>query len=131
MSCILSQIADISRLTIEPFPTNRQIRNARVVRCGRTLVAVDEKGVIYSNQVSAGLAYPSNCQLDETLQGVKRLGLLSPQALRQHEQIVNERRREHEHRYAAERILSSATTLGLKLTNAQKGRIERALGGSL
>lgn len=127
MSTILSPIASIDRIQIEPFPTNRLVRVARAVRVGRTIVLVDEKGTIYSSQASASCAYAFGCNMEDTLRGVQRLGLLSKAAVDQHQGLIKERDDRRRRFYAAQAMASNAEALGLKLTNAQRGRIERAL----
>lgn len=126
MSHILSPIEDINRITIEPFPTNRQVRGARVVRIDRVVVAVDEKGQIYSTQVLSCCAYVFGANMEATLKGVQRLGLLSAKAAKQHNDMVALMAAKDERRWAANTIANVAKTLGLKLTNAQLGAIERA-----
>ena len=127
MSTILSPIASIDRIQIEPFPTNRLVRVARAVRVGRTIVLVDDKGTIYSSQVSASCAYAFGCNMEDTLRGVQRLGLLSKAAVDQHQGLIKERDDRRKRFYAAQNIEEQAKLLGFKLTNAQRGRIERAL----
>jgi len=127
MTTILSSVEEISRLTIEPFPTNRQIRGARIVKVDRYLIAVDEKGNAYSTQVSANCAYTSGVNLAATLKGLQRLGAVSKEAVKEHEDARILRAVKGERHYAAQRFQSAAFTLGLKLTNAQHGAIKRAI----
>jgi hypothetical protein len=126
MSTILSKIDDINNLNVEPFPTNKTLKGAKIVRIGRTICAVDEKGQFYSTQVDKNVAYSFGINLEDTLQGAKRLGLLSKTAVDQHINLARLRDIRRDRRNAADGMLRYARTLGLKLTNAQQGAIERA-----
>lgn len=126
MSHILSPIEDINRINIEPFPTNQQVRGARVVRIDGAVVAVDDKGQIYSTQVASACAYEFGCNFESTLRGIQRLGLLSKAAVKQHQDMVALRQIKRDRKQAANLLEMHARTLGLKLTNAQRGAIERA-----
>lgn len=127
MSTILSPIASIDRIQIEPIPTNRLVRVARAVRVGRNIIMVDEDGVIYSTQVEASTCYSFGYELEDTLRGIQRLRLLSKAAVDQHQRLIHERDDRIRRRHAAQAMPRNAEALGLKLTNAQRGRIERAL----
>lgn len=127
MSTILSPIASIDRIQIEPIPTNRLVRVARAVRVGRNIIMVDEDGVIYSTQVEASTCYSFGYELEDTLRGIQRLRLLSKGAVDQHQRLIHERDDRIRRRHAAQAMPRNAEALGLKLTNAQRGRIERAL----
>lgn len=127
MSTITSPILEISRLKLEPIPTNKILRDAKVCRVEGVTVIVDKYGTIYSPQVTASRAYPYKCGLEATLKGAARLGILSKSALKQHtDMVAKERARDAEY-HAARSIADQAKVLGLKLTNAQMGRLQRAL----
>lgn len=126
MSHILSPIEDINRINIEPFPTNRLVRVARVVRVDGILVAVDEKGRIYSSQVDAHCAYSFGCDFESTLRGLLRLRMLSKAAVKQHHDLWVLRQIKRDRKQAANLLEQHVRTLGLKLTNAQRGAIDRA-----
>jgi hypothetical protein len=129
MSSILSPITEISRLQIEPIPTNKVLRGARVCKVDSITLIVDEQGTFYSSQVRAGCAYSFGSGLEATIKGAMRLGLLSKEAVKQHHAMASEHRNKEARQYAAKSFENQAKVLGIKLTNAQMGRIERAKEG--
>lgn len=126
MSTILSPIKEVGKLQIEPIPTNKVLRNIKMCRVDGVIVIADDKGNVYSNQVRAGCAYTFNSGLEATLKGAARLGMLSKEALKEHQNMVITKRVKEEREYAAKAIEHQAKVLGIKLTNAQIGSIERA-----
>lgn len=126
MSIIISKVDSINKLQFEPFPTNKQIRAARIVKVDRVVVAVDAEGTIYSTEVHKQVAYSLGCNVESTLRGCQRLGLLSKAAVDEHQALIAERNKRSQMAHAAQFIESNAKILGIKLTNAQRGRIERA-----
>lgn len=128
MSSILSPITDISNVQVEPIPSNKILRGAKICKTDGVIVILDKDGVLYSNQVSAGRAYTFGCGMEATLRGAVRLGVLSKEAVKQHEAMASEHSNKEARQYAAKTIEHQAKVLGIKLTNAQIGRIERAKG---
>lgn len=127
MSTIMSKVEAVEKLRFEPFPSGRVLKDLRIYQTERQIVAIDDKtGTIYSTQVSARVAYSIGCDLEETLKACVKLGALTRQAVVAHQKhvalvnIIKHRAR------AAENLQRAARDLGVKLTSAQTGAIERA-----
>lgn len=131
MSMILSPIKSINLLSVSQIP-QRPFAVAKAVGIGRRdVVLISPKGIIYSTQVrSNNVAYSFGCNLESTVEGLKRLGVLSKEAADEHNRIHREREEKRDARYAAERFEEHAKTLGLRLTAAQLSAVEKAKGGA-
>lgn len=126
MSYIRSKIDDINKLRFEPIPGGGAMKAMQVARVDNTIVVLGADGVVYTNHVSKGLSYSGEGhRLESVLMGCIKLKLLTASAVRQHQAIIQDRREKMECEYAANDILSGAEKLKLRLTNAQKGRLEK------
>lgn len=127
-SLIASKVQSVSALRFQPMPTGKKVDAVKACRIGRTHVFVDTKGNIYSTQVQNKAYYTLGTGLDDTLKACGVLGLISKQAADQHIADVETEKAKSRKRWAAVEMLANATTLGLRLTAAQKKAIEAAGG---
>lgn len=126
MTTIISPVAKIENLNISPFPSKRVLKDLAVVRVGSHIIGADAKGRVYSTQVEGCVAYSITCNLQNTINGLLMLGVISKKDHKAHmdAQALAQAKRSRGH--AAEMLEWAAKELGTRLTNAQKGAIERA-----
>lgn len=131
MSWIISKVESIEALRFEPFPT-KPVNLAKMVRIGeRVVVAVDERGRVFSTQVLKGVSYSlgSSSSLDSTLEGCIRLGVLSAAAVRAHRAHNEKIGKERLDQSYAHQLGASLRALGLKPSKLQHAAAVKALGG--
>lgn len=130
---INSQVHELNGLRILPLPA-RPLRDARVIRIPNTdvVVAVDARGRVYSSQVSGPSRWWTDLtagRMAYTTQGLIKLAVLSPKALKQHQELIERHKRIEDRRVYAKRLCEAAGKLGLPLTKTQLVKLELALGG--
>jgi hypothetical protein len=126
VSSIQSTVDDVEALRFHPMPSRKKVAMVAGVRVERTHVFVDAAGRVYSTQVRDACYYTLGCNLDNTLEGCRILGLLTKQAVAKHMAETAAIRTKRDRRYAAESIAEAAKTLGIKLTQAQSKAVEAA-----
>lgn len=128
MSSIGSKVEAVEQLFFRPIPS-KPINVERVVRVGNTTTFVDTAGNVYSTGVDKNCHYAigrNSTALSNTLAGCIKLGLLTKEAVKKHEEynaLVHAKRLR---KYSANALRINAFELGLKLTKAQEARITKA-----
>ena len=128
ISIIHSAVESIDALRVYPIPT-KPIKVAGVVRVDRTVVMTDPAGRVYSTQVTGRFSFQpgdNRESIRNTITGAYRLGAISKKAMDEDLQLREAAAMKHEQRYAAERLVECANSIGLKLTDAQFRRIDAA-----
>lgn len=128
ISIIHSAVESIDALRVYPIPT-KPLKDAQAVRVDRTVVMVDKSGRVYSTQVSGRFSFQKGDNREairNTITGAYRLGAISKAAMDEDLQLREAAALKHEQRYAAERLVECANSIGVKLTDAQFRRIDAA-----
>lgn len=126
---INSEIQSIANLRFNPLPLKPQkmLAAVRVPKgSGNVYVFVDAKGNIYSTEVRDRMSYSPMSNMEATLTGCMRLGLLSASAVREHESLRKTEQCRRDKKFAASQIDEHAQILGLVLTKAQRAKIKAA-----
>lgn len=123
-----SIVEDVDRMRVSAIPS-KPLKNVNAIRIDRTVVLVDSSGRVYSTQVQGNFAHTASdnsTSLRNTITGASRLGVISKKAMEmdlKHRQAYAEKTRRE---WAADQIIEHANALGLRLTEAQRRRIEAA-----
>ncbi len=126
MSTIHSPVESIQSLWFDTLPAGKKVAIVAAVRCGRATVFLGAGGKVYSTQVKAKCAYSQSAGLEDTLNGCKKLGLLTKDAIAKHLAAEKARADKREKRYAAKYLVENAKALGVKLTAAQLAAVNAA-----
>jgi hypothetical protein len=127
-SRFMSIVQDVDNMRVSAIPS-KPLKNVSAIRIDRTVVLVDQHGGIYSTQVQgnfAHLASDNSASIRNTITGAARLGAISKKAMEMDLQHRQEQTRKVGREWAANQIIEHANTLGLRLTEAQRRRIEAA-----
>lgn len=128
ISIFHSVVEHIDGLTVHEVPT-QGLRDVHAIRVDRAIILVDKHGRIYSSQVQGRFSYRAEdcgAGIRSTIIGAERLGVISEAAMKEdiayRRQVDEKRQRE----YAADNIVDCANRLGIKLTSAQKRKVDAA-----
>lgn len=121
---IISKVESIDRLSFYPLPS-RPVKAARAVKVGKAYVVIGENGRIYSSQVLTFTFWQRVERMDDTVQALIRLGMLTPQAVEQHKAAEVQERADRDRKYAAGSILDNIEAAGLTLTKVQLAKLEK------
>ena len=112
---------------IHPIPT-KPIAVERVVRVNRTTVFLDAKGRIYCTSIQDGFAFTTawsdRQQFQDLYQALVKLGKIPKEDVEAHLAEAKRIGDRIEARSAARAVLDNAVRCGLKLTAAQKAKLE-------
>lgn len=128
ISIFHSVVEQIDGLTVHEVPTGG-LKDAHAIRVGRTIVLVDKNGRIYSSQVQGSYSYRTDdcgAGIRETIFGAARLGVISKRAMAEDVAYRRSQQEKVERERAAACIVDYANRLGIKLTAAQKSKIDAA-----
>ena len=127
-SHLLSSVASCD-IRVHPIPT-RPIKVSKVVRTDRVTVFLDTNGRIYSTGIANGFAFTpgfgTSASHQATYQCLVKLGVIPAEDAKLHKQRAEEIDKRNQRKWAADKIVKDAKTLGLKLTPAQRKFIEDA-----
>lgn len=127
MSRISSKVDAVEQLSFSELPSRKKVAITAAVRVNKATIFLGANGDVYSTQVKQRCFYTLSSGLDDTLAGCELLGLLSKEAVEKHKADVSGAEMKRCRRYAAESLIDSVETLGIKLTAAQE-KILRAAG---
>ena len=126
MGCLISIEQEIETIRFVDFP-NRPKSVEKVVRIDNLIMARINSTTAATNRVNKNFAYlPDSSRMDDVVRGLFLLGMISESAMESHIAHCKARGDASNRRYAAERMLENAKTLGLPLTKAQMAKIEQA-----
>lgn len=115
-------------ILVYPIPT-KPISVDRVVRVNNNTVFLDKKGRVYSSRVQDGfaftLAWSDRQQFQDLYHALVKLGKIPKAAVDAHLAEAKRIGDAIEARHAAENVRKQAALCGLKLTAAQKAKLEQ------
>ena len=115
---IQSKVDAIDKLRIFALPP-RPIDVAKAVRTNRTIVVVDKAGRVYSSEANVTMFWSTTRRLENTIDCLIKMKLLSAAAVRQHKEAAAVEEAAKSRRWASDSILENAERAGIKLTAAQ------------
>lgn len=117
-----SKIEDIAKLRFLPLPV-KPTPAARAIRVGNAIVVIGLKGEIYTSQAVRGSFWLATKRMDDTVEGLIRLGALSPDAVAQHKAAVKADNAARAKKWKAQTILDVVEGSGITLTAAQRKKL--------
>lgn len=118
MSYIGSEVPEIDRKSVNPFPS-KPVKIDRMIRVGRTVVAISDKGECFSTGVSKACYYTIRSDLSCTLTGLMKLGVFTKEQVAEHEAYREKLNQYHDRKHAIEPFKENAKLLRIKLTDSQ------------
>lgn len=126
---ITSTIKSIQDLRFVELPNRRPSKSVSVVRIGRHTITSLGRGRVVSTQVGVNCHFPLGVNLDTTIIGLHLLGLITKDERDAQIKASKAARDTSDRRSGAIYFEQKAAELGIKLTNAQLGKIARAKEG--
>lgn len=125
MARIQSAFPEIQDLVLNAFPS-RLIQMDKAVKVSNTIVALGKNKKIYVSGIKQN-AYCSDkiSRMAEILEGCVKLGVLSKAVFEQYKKSLKEFEYKQHQSYCASSVLQKMNELGIKLTAAQKSRLDR------
>lgn len=131
MGCIMSIDKQINHLYFKPFPT-KAVQVKKIARTGDVIVALSQSGILYTTShmliKKACWAPGRNQFFDDVAVCLRKLGVITAEQVRNHKawcKRVDDRKFAHSRLERIERDFENA---GIKLTKAQRAKLERDAG---
>lgn len=121
---IRSKITEIEALRVYPLPV-RAIAALSAVRYQDTHVIIGLNSRIYSSEVKTWQLWQTTKRMNGTMACLQKLGMLSADVLRKHNEAAEAERIASEKRSAADAILDNIEAIGLVLTSAQRAKLKK------
>lgn len=125
---ISSQVLDIARLSFYPLPS-RPTKIAKAMRVDNHYVMLGENGRIYTSQARNPTHWTTTQRMAPTIKALIAFGVLSEQAVKQHNDAQEAERLADRRRWAAASVLDNLEWSGIKLTAAQTKKLHAAAKG--
>lgn len=126
-SFVGSKVDSVGALRFLPIGV-KPFKVTRAVRVDNVVVFLDDRGRIYSSEVSDRVSYSIGFKgLQKTFAACVKLGVLTAAAVREHKDHTTLEAARRDRSYAAQSLGNAARELGLKLTKAQRRRAVGAI----
>ena len=126
---LFSKVDSVRKLMLYALPT-KPTDVALIVRTENVTVAVSSAGRLYTSQVESRRPYMRGKGLTHTLTCLKKLGVLTEAAIKEHDKIEADDTAARQRKSSAHWILEEAGRAGLKLSPKQRAYLQEQSGAS-